>query len=125
MHDDEFSVSVEEAHTRLTRHSIQRQKRCVVGLFPPACVCTMDTASTHNVPGSCKALYVHSMSCRRLLVLLVVVDLVVPEEGLDMISPPISKDVECKRTLSPSPQKKFLVRMFWYEYSGLSSRGMS
>lgn len=26
-------------------------------------------------------------------------------------------------TLSPSPQKKFLVRMFWYGYSVRSSRG--
>lgn len=60
-----------------------------------------------------------------------VVDLVVPEESLRVrqycstAANAIAVGMIGKRTLSPSPQKKFLVRMFWYGYSGLSARGFS
>lgn len=59
-----------------------------------------------------------------LLVLLVIVDFVVPEKRLARQQPEKGRGIGA-HTLSPSPQKKFLVRMFWYGYSGLSALGWS
>ena len=62
-----------------------------------------------------------------IVILLVIIDLVIPEKRLHIRQ--LEEMVHAWKgsrnpTLSPSPQKNFLVLMFKYEYCGLSANGV-